>query len=323
MAQGRSRTPRWLSVPGLLALAGCAVGGPLVAPSRPAPPQSAGAQLLATDGTPLALSEWPAGEPGAVILAVHGYGDYGPSTFGEAARFWAGQGIATYAYDQRGFGRNRSFGRWPGAEALVADLRGVAGQIRARHPCVPMVVAGHSMGGGVALAAAGEGLDADGLVLAAPAIWGGAELNPLHRLAAWTAAAVMPERRFSGEGVIRIQASDNIEVLRALGRDPRYLRPPSAREMFGLVRVSDMAEAAAAEVGLPALLLLGEKDQIVPNARVRRVFSRLIGPRQVIAYPDGWHLLFRDLQARLVWQDVADWTLSATLSRPACAAPGR
>jgi alpha-beta hydrolase superfamily lysophospholipase len=259
-----------------------------------------------------------------VILGVHGYGDYGPSTFDAAARFWAGQGITTYAYDQRGFGRNLSFGRWPGAEALVGDLLAVARQVRARQPCLPLIVVGHSMGGGVALAAAGQGpgagqLDADGVVLAAPAIWGGAELNPLHRVAAWSIAAVVPERRFTGEGIVSIQASDNIEMLRALGRDPHYLRPPSAREIFGLVRVADMAETAAANVNLPALLLLGDRDQIVPNARVRRVFGRLTGPRQVIEYPEGWHLMLRDLQAQRVWRDVADWSLAIPRDT-ACAA---
>jgi alpha-beta hydrolase superfamily lysophospholipase len=294
----------------VLALAGCAVGGPLAAPSGSPPPPFIGPHLTAADGTALALSEWPAGEPRAVILAVHGFGDYGPSSFTAAARFWAGEGIVTYAYDQRGFGRNISFGRWPGAAALAADLRGVAAQLRARHPCLALIVVGHSMGGGVALAAAGQGLDADALVLAAPAIWGGDEFNPLHRLAAWSIAALMPERRFTGEGLVEIQASDNIEMLRALGRDPRYLRPPSAREILGLVRIADLAEAAAAEVGLPALLLLGAKDEIVPEAAARRVFARLSGPRRVIEYPEGWHLLFRDLQAERVWRDVADWSLA-------------
>ncbi len=321
MAESRSRAPRWLSaLPGLallaLALAGCAVGGALTAPSGPPPIP----HLAAADGTALAFSEWPAGEPRAVILAVHGFGDYGPSTFAQAARFWAGQGIITYAYDQRGFGRNISFGHWPGAAALAADLRAMAAQVRARHPCLALIVVGHSMGGGVVLAAAGQGLDADGLVLAAPAIWGGAEFNPLYRLAAWTVAAVMPERRFTGEGVVEIQASDNIEMLYALGRDPRYLRPPSAREILGMVRVADMAEAAAAKVGLPALLLLGAKDEIVPDAAARRVFARLTGPRRVIEYQDGWHMLFRDLQAERVWRDVADWSL-AVPGDTACAVP--
>jgi hypothetical protein len=26
-----------------------------------------------------------------------------------------------------------------------------------------------------------------------------------------------------------------------------------------------------------------------------------------IRYPDGWHLLLRDLQRRLVWQDIIAW----------------
>lgn len=307
MASRRGCPSRGLTLLASIAvLAGCAVGGPLVAPSGPAPAPS----LAAANGTALALSEWTSPVPRAVILGVHGYGDYAPSTFDAAAEYWAERGIITYAYDQHGFGRNPSFGRWQGAEALVSDLRSAAHQIRQRHPCLPLVVVGHSMGGGVTLAAAGQGLDADALVLAAPAIWGGDEMNPIYRLAAWSVAAVVPERRFTGKGVVNIQASDNIELLIALGRDPYYLRPPSAREIYGLVRVADLAAEAADDVGLPALLLLGEKDQIVPNKRVRRVFERLDGPREVIEYPEGWHLLFRDLQAGRVWRDVADWTLA-------------
>ncbi|MEM0921889.1 MAG: alpha/beta fold hydrolase [Pseudomonadota bacterium] len=314
------------------ALSACAVGGPLPQPSAGDVP---GLSVMGDEG-PLAAQRWQAGtvedntgeggiaedetaadkttaedETGtrAVILALHGYGDHAKSTFDAAAMFWAGQGITTLAYDQRGFGRNPSRGIWPGAEGLIADMKAVAAGLRADAPCTPLVVLGHSMGGGVVLAAAPE-IEADGLVLAAPAIWGGAMLNPLHRLAAWSAAALVPDRRFTGEGVVRIQASDNIEALRALGRDPLYLSPPSAREIFGLVRVVDRAEGAAAEVDIPALMLIGEKDQILPRRSVEEVFARLAGPQETRIYPDGWHLLFRDLQARRVWQDVADWVLA-------------
>ncbi|MEM6549470.1 MAG: alpha/beta fold hydrolase [Pseudomonadota bacterium] len=298
-----------------LALGGCMVGGPASAPVAAATSGAlaAGAtvneRVMGAEG-PLALSTWEPAEPTAIILGVHGYGDYGASTFDAAAEAWAAERISTYAYDQRGFGRNPSWGQWPGAEALIADLLVVAAEVRRRHPCVPLTVVGHSMGGGVTLAAAGQGLSADALVLAAPAIWGGAEMNPFHRLAAWGAAAVVPDRRFTGEGVVRIQASDNIPMLRALGRDPLYLRPPSAREIMGLVRVTDRAEAAVTTVRQPALLLLGGKDQILPEKAVRRVFARTAGPREVQRYPDGWHLLFRDLQAAKVWADVARFALA-------------
>ena len=273
--------------------------------------------MTASDGSGVAASEWlPDGDPVAVILALHGFGDYGHLTFERAAGSWAGRGIATIAPDQRGFGRNPSRGLWPGAPGLAADARAYAAEVRKRFPCTPMVVLGHSMGGGVALGAAGGGIEGDGLVLAAPAIWGGDRMNPIHRLAAWLAASVVPERRISGRGVVRIQASDNFEVLKALGRDPLYLSPPSAREIFGLVRVADLAHRAVPQVDKPSLLLLGEKDQIVPNRTVRDVFNGLGGQRKVISYPEGWHLLFRDLQAERVWRDVGDWVLQ--LERSSC-----
>jgi alpha-beta hydrolase superfamily lysophospholipase len=160
------------------------------------------------------LTVWGPAEPAAVILAFHGYGDHGRSTFAAAAADWEARGIATLAVDQRGFGRSASRGRWPGAEALVADAVVISAQVRARYPCVPLIVVGHSMGGGIVLAAAAQGLEADGIVLAAPAIWGGKYLNPAYRAAAWTAAAVAPEHRFTGRGIVRIQASDNLAALR-------------------------------------------------------------------------------------------------------------
>ena len=324
MAARRSPAPRWLRLAAAALIAAvaasCAVGGPLpqsqiVRAFVPAEWQAD--SLHAADGSAMPLTIWGPPDPRAVILAVHGYGDHGRSTFADAAAAWAAQGIATLAVDQRGFGRNPSRGSWPGADGLIADAVAVSGQVRARYPCVPLVVVGHSMGGGVVLAAAARGLSADGIVLAAPAIWGGRYLNPIYRLAAWTAAMVAPEHRFTGEGFVQIQASDNIEALRAMRDDPLYLGQPSARELLGLVRITDRAEAAAALVDLPALMLLGAKDQIVPNDLVGEIFATLGGPKRTIAYAQGWHLIFRDLQAPNVWRDVADWTLSRM--PPACA----
>jgi acylglycerol lipase len=322
-----SPAARWLSLAAaalLAALAGscAAVGGPLPRDAivrAVAPVEAEAGSLRAADGSAMPMTIWGPPAPRAVILAVHGYGDHGRSTFADAGAAWAARGIATLAVDQRGFGRNPSRGFWPGADGLIADAVAVSAQVRERYPCVPLVVAGHSMGGGVVLAAAAQGLQADGIVLAAPAIWGGEHLNPIHRMAAWTAAMVAPEHRFTGDGIVRIMASDNIEALRQMRDDPLYIGQPSARELLGLVRVTDRAEAAADRVDRPALLLLGAKDQIVPNTRVSRIFATLRGPKRTIAYPDGWHLLFRDLQAPNVWRDVADWTLSRP---PSCTAAG-
>lgn len=305
-----------------VALLACA-GGPVEVPPRETSPDTAEDVLTMPDGETLALSEWPAsdGAARAVILAVHGFGDYGPSTYGDAAAYWRDRGITVYAYDQRGFGRNPSRGAWAGPDLMIEDLAAVADHIAALHPDTPLFVVGHSMGAGVTMAAAGEGRlpKAAGIVLAAPAIYGGDHLGLPYRSAAWLMAKTFPDERWSGDGLIEIIASDNTEMLRALGRDPHYLHRASAREIMGLVRIMDRAEAGATAVKTPVLMLHGKKDQLIPGKTVGKIFERLPGDNRFVRYKKGWHMLFRDLQAEKVWRDVADWVLDRS-PKPAAAA---
>jgi len=292
-------------------LAACTGGG--LDPGGPVPEAEAGRGRAAPEATEaLAMRSWPsAGPPRAVILALHGFGDAGELTYGEAAAYWSARGIAVYAPDQRGFGANPSRKQWPGAEALVDDAVALAATLRLRHPGVPLLVVGHSMGGGVALAAAEAGMDADALVLAAPAIAGGDALNPALRATGWVAAAVVPERRWTGDGVVEIQPSDNVEAVRRVTADPRHFGDPSSRELFGLVRVMDRAAGAAPSVDVPTLVLMGARDEVLLPDRVRQVYDTIPSGVGFVVYPDGWHWLFRDLQAERVWQDVAAFALSA------------
>jgi len=258
----------------------------------------------------LAIRSWAAeGRERAVILALHGFGESGELTFAGAGPFWAARGIAVYAPDQRGFGANPSRMRWPGGDALAADAVALGRVLRARHPGLPLVVVGHSMGGGVALIAATRGLAADGLVLAGPAIAGGAALNPVLRAGAFTMATLAPDRRWTGDGVVSIQPTDNIEAIRRALDDPRHFSDPSSRELWGLVRLMDAAAGLAPAVTTPTLTLMGARDEVLRPDRVRAVHQTIPGGVGFRVYPEGWHWLFSDLQAERVWRDVADFTL--------------
>lgn len=259
----------------------------------------------------IALTQWrPGADAKAVILAVHGYGDYGSSTFARAAEDWAQQGILTYAYDQRGFGRNPSNGDWPGHEALIDDLGKISALIRNKHPDKPLILIGHSMGGGVVTAALGEGrVQVDRAVLLAPALWGGANLSPFLRAMAHAAHTVAPNKRWTGDGIVKIQASDNIEMLRGLGRDPLYVRNPSSREFVGLIRLMDRAVAAAPTVETPILVVYGAKDEVVPEAPITDAFDAFKGPKRYEKIETGWHMLLRDLEGSVVRDLVAEFAL--------------
>lgn len=298
-------------IAGLLALAACAAPQPEGA-SAARGGAGAPAEALATPRGPLALSVWRAETPRAVLLALHGYGDYAPATFGEAGPRWAEAGISAYAYDQRGFGRNPSNRDWPGAGTLIADLESAAARIGSRHPDLPLFVLGHSMGGGVALAAAGEGRlpQARGLILLAPAVWGGETLNPVLRASAWTAAQVAPDLRFSKRvSPVSLQPTDNLPLLRKLSQDPLRFTTPSSREFLGLIRLMDRAVEAAPRAEIETLTVLGARDEIVPPDAIRAAHDALPGPKSFAYVPTGWHMLLRDLQGARVQRLVADWIL--------------
>lgn len=277
------------------------------APKFLASPQIEENRLVSIDGARLGLTVWEAKEPQAIILALHGMNDYS-NAFAMPATWWAeNANVTTYAFDQRGFGRSPGFGRWQGTETLKTDLRAAVAALRATHPDLPLFVLGHSMGAGVVIAAAAEApLDADGLILAAPGVWGGPAL-PLHyRATLNVAASVAPAKTLTGERAHR-QATDNIEILRQMARDPLVIKETRLDAVFGVARVMGKAYRSADEAGGVILFLMGEKDEIIPLDAMEETASRLKGSVEVRRYENGWHLLFRDLQAETVWRDVAAW----------------
>jgi alpha-beta hydrolase superfamily lysophospholipase len=120
---------------------------------------------------------------------------------------------------------------------------------------------------------------------------------------------IVPDRRFTGEGIVRKQSTDNIEVLRRLAADPLYIGAPSPREILGLVRVMDRAAAAAPSVAQPVLVLVGERDEFVDPDAVAAVARLIPGLDRLERYPEGWHLLLRDRQGATVRTAIADWIL--------------
>ena len=316
---------RTLLAGGLLALAGACTpqvqfgGTILVAPElRPDFIQTA-------DGTLLPLRAWlPRGKPKAVILGLHGMNDYGKS-FAMPAERWRQEGIATYAYDQRGYGNTPQRGVWPGTDRLVADFVTAVALVRARHPGVPIYASGTSMGGGVVLAAMArpDAPKLDGIILEAPAVWSRATMPAYYTATLWLASHSLPQMHLSGRELQRV-VTDNKEVLRDLSRDPMVLKGARVDAIYGVVDLMDAAFAAAPNVKVPVLLLYGEKDQIIPKEPIVAVARRLPpGLKRVAVYEKGYHLLYRDLQAEVVHRDVIAWVANRAAPLPSGADTGK
>jgi acylglycerol lipase len=324
----------WMSFT-LLLSAGCAptidedarLAGSGTARAAPEPkpmPRFTEQSFIAADGQVLPLRKWlPTGDVKRVILALHGFNDYS-NAFEGPGEDWAKRGIATYAYDQRGFGAAPERGFWPGRAALAADAATAARILRRLYPRVPLYLLGDSMGGAVAVVGVtGESgtpvPDVDGVILAAPAVWGRATMDLLPRLALWAGVRVVPGLTLTGRGLEK-KPSDNIAMLRALSRDPLVIKETRVDTIYGLVDLMDAALDSAPRLDAPLLVMYGAKDEIVPKTPIRRFVSSLppeCRRRARLAwYEDGYHMLLRDLEGPLVIADVTSWVIAPVAPLP-------
>jgi acylglycerol lipase len=299
-----------------LCLAACAPRFDAV-PSRNGPAVMQDEELVTSDGTHLPLRRWEAegGTPKAVIVALHGMSDYS-NAFDMPGKFWAGQGITTIAYDQRGFGKGANPGIWAGSDAMRADLSDAVAAARLRYPGVPVFALGESMGGAVVLTALASTSppNIDGVILVSPAVWSRADMPLTYRAALFLAAHLMPGVILSNNAasrVVTIVPSDNIDMLRALGRDPLFQKRTRTDTLYGLVDLMDEARTAPGKLRQPPsiLFLAGANDQVIPVKSAEGVIAALGNRAEVRRYPDGYHMLLRDLQRERVHRDVTDWVL--------------
>jgi acylglycerol lipase len=270
--------------------------------------------ILTEDGARLPLRSWlPETEPKAVIIALHGFNDYS-RFFDKPGRFFSKLGIASFAYDQRGFGAAPKRGRWAGSKAYADDLKTAVRLIAQRYPKLPIYLLGESMGGAVIITAMSreDRPEVAGIILAAPALWARETMPWYQTSLLWTLAHSLPWLTLTGEGVVKVTPSDNVEMLRALGRDPWVIKKTRVEALYGLTNLMDKAFDSAGTLSGNTLLLYGEKDEIIPKEPTYAFLQQFLtahpsSEKTIAFYQHGYHMLLRDLQGETIWQDIAAW----------------
>lgn len=284
-------------------------------------PQFTDNLYITADGAALPVRKWlPKTEPHAVLIALHGFNDYS-NFFEHPGIYFSGQGIACLAYDQRGFGGAPKRGAWAGISAYTDDLRDFVGLIRQRYHHQPIYLLGESMGGAVVMAAMSQVNSpvVEGIILVAPALWARQTMPWYQTSLLWTLAHTFPWLTLTGEGV-GVKASDNIEMLRALGRDPLIIKKTKVEAIYGLTNLMDVAFNSAGQLDANTLMLYGENDEIIPKKPTYQFLQGFLnsdkGRKTVAFYPNGYHMLLRDLQAETPWKDIAAWIKLNTVKLP-------
>ncbi|MDX3924817.1 MAG: alpha/beta hydrolase [Shinella sp.] len=152
-------------------------------------------RLATPTGANLAYHRQPGAEPaGGILIVSHGLSEHS-RRYRRFAEALAASGMHVYAHDHRGHGETTApdaplgrFAAIKGPDAVIADMLAMRDLACGRHPGLPVVVFGHSMGGLFSLAFAEKHPDRlDGL-----AVWN-SNLNP--GLAGRAAQAILAAER--------------------------------------------------------------------------------------------------------------------------------
>jgi acylglycerol lipase len=279
-------------------------------------------RYITPDGAQLPFRLWlpEQNEIDAVLIALHGFNDYS-HFFDQPGEFLKSRGVVSYAYDQRGFGGSPIRGRWSGINAYAEDLAVFIRLVKDKHPGLPVYLLGESMGGAVIIAAMARGrIEAvDGLILAAPAVWARETMPWYQRSLLWLLSHTMPWLTLTGKG-LKVTASDNIDMLIALGRDPLVIKETRVEAIHGLTNLMDTAYSNARNIPVDTLVLYGKKDEVIPKKPTYRFLQKFLetnsGNKTVAFYEDGYHMILRDLQATVIWRDIDAWIKSSNTVLP-------
>jgi alpha-beta hydrolase superfamily lysophospholipase len=283
-------------------------------------------RLKASDGAEIPYRLWRAKEPRAAILLLHGAFDYS-AAFDEIGPRLARRGFTALAIDQRGFGATASRGRWAGSARLAADVVEAAGFLIGRMPArPPLFILGESLGGAAAIhAAAGQTIpQLQGLVLAAPGALASAFR---HHLLGWIAAAA---RALAGDAELVFERLSGWDLtpaaaIRLIG-DPLVMRRVRPEMLSGMADLAFASLEEAKKVSLPALVMVGDRDEIIRRSCIRRMFDNLGGEKTWRVVPEAPHLLLHWRRSSEVLREATRWIsdrLPANFPVPASAQEDR
>ena len=198
---------------------------------------------------------WPAaGDLKRIVVLVHGYAEHG-GRYAHVAEALADDGAVVFAPDHIGHGRSE------GTRALIADfehvvddLHTLVGQIRGLHPDLPVVMAGHSMGG-LLTGRYAERYPED---LAGVAFLGAV-------LGDWRWAREVLENGIPDEPSDPSGMSRDPRTVEEYATDPLVYHGTYHRELLEAeVTALDRFNAEFAKITMPVLFLHGEDDPFVP-----------------------------------------------------------
>lgn len=235
------------------------------------------------------------------MLIVHGIGEHS-GRYEHVGSSFADIGIDTLSYDQRGFGQSggrrafvKSFDQYLDDVEMLLELRREAG--------LPVILMGHSLGGLVVTTyLTSDRPQPDLAVISAPALE--ADVPAWQKLLAPVLGRILPKQHIPSKIDGELLSRD-VEVQRAYIEDPLVIAGATAGlgdEMFSTMKSTS---AELDRVRVPAYVLHGAEDRLVPPSASEEL-GRLPGVTRKV-WPGLRHECLNEPEQGEVMAGIAAW----------------
>lgn len=250
----------------------------------------------------------------AVLITIHGLS-------GAASDFWLlaerlpPRGIAVYSYELRGQGNDPQTGKRgdiEDASLWLRDLQTFHSLVHERHPGVPVIWYGESLGSLIALHAAARHLP-DLMILASPVGGLRMHLSDLERCLIRVASHVVPACKvklgtIAGVDESKIRVTNDTTHGDQMAKTPHHVEAFTLRLLREVDDLLQHNKAAAESLEVPVLMLGSPHDVVSSPEQVRALFDAIASKDKLLRwYEKSYHLLLHDVQHEEVVGDVGGW----------------
>jgi len=244
----------------------------------------------------------------AVIVLVHGMGEYARRYERTVIPALLKQSFAVLSYDQFGHGLSEGKkGHHPGYDCILDGVEAMLNKADSLYNPHPVFLYGHSMGGNVVINyVLRRENKLSGLIATSPF------LKLAFKPPAWKLAfgkvidKIYPSLTMPNELDVQALSKDQQEVDAYLN-DPLVHDKVSTRFSLAFMKTGEWAIANASSLKIPMLLIHGTKDRITSEKASKEFADNSKGKVDFYPVENGFHELHHDLEKEMVLGKICDW----------------
>jgi alpha-beta hydrolase superfamily lysophospholipase len=265
--------------------------------------------LAAKDGNKIYWQGWmPSDSIRGLILVSHGLGEH-IARYGHLAEFLNNKGFAVFGSDHCGHGRSSGKrGHILSFDNYIQDYKLFRDSIVARFSGKQSFLLGHSLGGLIAVHyVLAHPSDFNGLIISSAALKIKIEANPVKLALGRFFSKFLPGITMGNELDPHMISHDQ-DVVKKYISDPLVHDRVSARWFTCFTAAIAQAQARAAEIKMPALVMQSSEDKLVDPDGAREFFEKLGSSDKTLKYWEGfYHEMFNEVEKQKPYEFLLNW----------------